>query len=74
VPPDGRLQKLGSLPFCGPLQGGGFLFSDGSLLWNGFLPYIGSPKTVRYLTHRDLIKRYLALKDKYQTLSPIAAA
>jgi len=31
-----------------------------------------SPKTARYLRYRDLMKRYLALKEKYQTLSPTA--
>jgi len=32
-----------------------------------------SPKTARYLTYRDLMKRYLALEEKYQTLSPTIA-
>jgi hypothetical protein len=29
-----------------------------------------SRKTMRYLMHRDLMKHYLALEGKYQTLSP----
>jgi hypothetical protein len=32
-----------------------------------------SPKTARYLAYRDLLRRYLAVKEKYQTLSPTVA-
>jgi hypothetical protein len=32
-----------------------------------------SRKTVRYLTYRDLMKRYLALEKRYETLSPTIA-